>query len=143
MKFFLPLLLSMFLLGGCVKDKYVAPTPPEAGLIAWQVMSLGLSTQNVPVHKADIIEDIMIDAKTVLVHMLKQEVVDMEAARIEVLHRYAPEYAMLADTVLQVLVYRLRPLIDQGKTDLAISYVEAVIDGALGAIDQYQLKEMS
>ena len=129
-------------LSGCATDgdrgerlKAAAPTPPEAKLIANQVMRFALSEKNYSLDELRTIRGIMLDAKVVLVTALQESPTTLDAVRMDYLKTKNPEMGELANTVLQILVLRLRPLIDQGKTDLAGQYIESVIDGAALAIN--------
>lgn len=134
--------LSMAGLSGCATDgdrserlKAAAPTPPEAKLIANQVMRFALSEKDFSPEELQTIRGIMLDAKVVLVTALQESPTTLDAVRMDYLKTKKPEMGELANTVLQILILRLRPLIDQGKTDLAGQYIEAVIDGAAMAIN--------
>lgn len=138
------LMLGVFGLGfsGCASDgskserlKAAAPTPPEAKLIANQVMRFALSEKDYSIEELQTIRGIMLDAKVVLVTALQESPTTLDAVRMDYLKTKNPEMGELANTVLQILVLRLRPLIDQGKTDLAGQYIESVIDGAALAIN--------
>lgn len=134
--------LSVMAMPGCATDgdrserlKAAAPTPPEAKLIASQVMRFALSEKDLSREQMETIRSIMLDAKVVLVAAIETSPTTLDAVRMDYLKTKNPEMGELANTVLQILVLRLRPLIDQGKTDLAGQYIEAVVDGAVMAID--------
>lgn len=142
MKRLIGLLMVVFLAVGCATDgdkgerlKAAAPTPPEAKLIANQVMRFALSEKDFSNEKLQMIRGIMVDAKAVLLTGLKEDPTNLDVIRMDYIKSKNPEMGELANTVLQILVLRLRPLIDQGKTDLAASYIEAVLDGAVLAIN--------
>lgn len=129
-------------LPGCKTDpetgervKAAAPSPPEARLIAHGIMRLAIAEIKMKPEKLVLIKDIMQDSKAVLLTGLKKDPTNLDAIRMSYLSNKNPEMGTLANTVLQVLVYRLRPLIDQGKTDLAGQYIESVIEGAVSAIE--------
>lgn len=135
---------GLLLLPGCATDpetgekikwSKAAPTPPEAKLIAHGMMRLAIAEIAMDPGKLTSIRDIMTDSKTVLLTGLQEDPTHLDAIRLNYLKTKNPELGNLANTVLQVLVLRLRPLIDQGKTDLASQYIEAVLDGAVMAID--------
>lgn len=137
-------LCGLLVLPGCATDpetgekikwSKAAPTPPEAKLIAHGMMRLAIAEIAMDPGKLTSIRDIMTDSKTVLLTGLKEDPTRLDVIRLNYLKTKNPELGNLANTVLQVLVLRLRPLIDQGKTELASQYIEAVLDGAVMAID--------
>lgn len=137
-------LCGLLVLPGCATDpetgekikwSKAAPTPPEAKLIAHGMMRLAIAEIAMDPGKLTSIRDIMTDSKTVLLTGLKEDPTHLDVIRLNYLKTKNPELGNLANTVLQVLVLRLRPLIDQGKTELASQYIEAVLDGAVMAID--------
>ena len=124
---------------GCAKDQKVEPpTPPEAKMMAYSVMKFAMTRKEVGATDLQNIETIMLDAKSLLVVTMRENPEQLNTVRMQYLAEQAPEYAALVDMVLGVLVYRLTPLIDQGKTEQAVMYIEAVVDGAVLAIDQAQ-----
>lgn len=137
-------LLALPLLPGCAIDpetgervaSQAAPTPPEAKLIAHGVMRLAVSdAQKWDAERLAQVKTLMLDAESVLLAGLARDPEHLDAIRMNYLKDKNPEFGELANTVLQVLVIRLRPLIDQGRTGLAAEYVEAVIAGAVQALD--------
>lgn len=132
------ILLCFFLTLGCASTgniKDLAPTPPESQLIAHQVMKLALTAKDVGQDKLLDIRTIMVDSERILLAALKDGT-SIEAAHSNYLASKNPELGALANTVLAILTYRLRPLVDQGKTDLAAQYIQAVLAGAVIAIDE-------
>lgn len=113
----------------------LAPTPPESTLIAHQVMRLAITSKDLDVVKLAEIRLVMLDAQRVLLAAMK-EGEDIEVARVEYLAEKHPEVGSLVNTVLAIVTFRLRHLIDQGKTEEAATYIEAVIGGAVDAIDE-------
>ena len=69
--------------------------------------------------------------------LLQENPSQLERGFKNVLVQYDSAYAQLINTVLQIAVLRIRPLIDQGQTDLASQYLQAVIDGSIDTIDFY------
>lgn len=134
---FLTLLIGLvfvFTFGCATGGKVQPPSPPEANLLAYSVMTFALTAKDVSPEKLEAIEAIMQDSKGVLLRTLQENPQNLDGARLSYLADKDPALAALANTVLEVLIYRLKPLIDTGKTDLAGQYVEAVLSGALDAI---------
>lgn len=121
--------------GERMKLKALAPSPPEATLIARQVMRLAITSQDLDAAQLAEIRLVMLDAQSVLLTGLKEDPANLDMVRLHYLSSKNAEVGSLANTVLAVLTYRLRPLVDKGKTDLAAQYIEAVISGAVQAID--------
>ena len=128
--------LGLVLALGCASGggKVQPPSPPEANLLAYSVMTFALTAKEVSPEKLAAIESIMQDSKGILLQALKEDPQNLDQARLNYLAGKDPALGALANTVLQVLIYRLKPLIDTGKTDLAAQYIESVLDGALEAI---------
>lgn len=131
-----PLIIFTALLCGCAADGRVPPpTPAEAKLIATSVMRLASAETGLERHELGSVRDILLDAKRVIAVALREDPSSVQQVTSAYLLSKPTLYAELANTVLGVLVARLRPVIDQDKTDLAGEYVESVIDGAVLAID--------
>lgn len=127
---------------GREKVKVEPITPPEAKLLAMKMMDFATDRDHTDLKTLEAIKTIMHDAKGVLLLALKENPEELNAARSTFLESRNTPYAEIANTVLEILVLRLRPLIDQGKTDLAASYIKHVIEGAILAID-HKLKAVA
>lgn len=129
-------------LPGCATDpetgervKVVAPSPEASKALGFEAMDFVLSRKELTPEKLESIKMIMVDSKSVLMNGLKEDPQNLEMIRLDYLKSKNPEAGRIANTVLTLLVTGIGPLIDKGKTDLAASYIQAVLEGAVLAIN--------
>ena len=151
----LPLLLlfiPLFLLLGCAVDpntgERVKPQPPsplQAGASARVIMSSSLLAAKVDRDTSETIHRALVDVRKVTLDFLKGPTDPLDPTQPlqeqygGVLGKYDPQIALIVDSVLQLVIITIQPMIDTKKTELATEYVEHIFNGAITAISLYQM----
>ncbi len=134
------LFMTTAMLGGCATgpDGAQPPSPLEVQLLARAAMSTLIVTENVPMDKLIVIKDVLTTANSGLMIALKEDPSNLLGVQNDLLgkHREAlgPYYDII-DVVLTIAIIRMRPAIDQGQTELAAQYLDAVFTGSIQSID--------
>ncbi len=133
------LFMTTAMLGGCATGPGAQPPSPfEVQLLARAAMSTLIAAENVPMDKLVVIRDVLTTTNTGLMIALKEDPSNLLGVQNDLLgkHREAlgPYYDIM-DAVLTIAIIRMRPAIDQGQTDLAAQYLDAVFTGSTQAID--------
>lgn len=133
-------ILSVILLSGCATGgKMAPPNPFEVRLISQATMSTIITTRDIPEDKLLVLRGVFVSGNSILTLALREDLTGFENAQGVFLQNLDTQllgpYANVVQTVMGIAVLRLRPVIDQGKTDLAAEYLDAVLGGCVQAID--------
>lgn len=136
-KIILLLFLGVFLVGCTENASFENLSPTEAGILSHTTMYLGLKQSKTPLDQAELIKNAVNDTKVILLAVLQQDPENIFTITVTSIDKLSAEYRPLVDGLLQLLLSKLRPLIDQGKTDKAAEYINQVLTGASKAVDKY------
>lgn len=119
-----------------IKVKVPPPTKEEVKALAFAGMRLGLNSSklNENPEKLEALRGHLQGVKGVLSAALASGNPDLTQIKLDFVESIDADLAVVIDLTLGIVVGRVRPLIDQGKTDEAAGYLEAAIDGALLAL---------
>ena len=121
--------------GGENRVKLNPPTPEETFFLAKAATMAGIRSAELSVGKLEKFKTYLGDARISVNTALQEEAPDLTQVKLDFVSKISPEYQDTMMLGLQVLVTRVRPLIQQGRSKEAGPYVQAAIEGALAAVD--------
>jgi hypothetical protein len=118
------------------------PSPLEAKLAAQTIMLVALSAEKVDAQQTDDLITVFVLTKQSLMTALSEDPSGIQGASAVIVKGVDPLYQDLVDGVVQILLIRIRPYVDQQNPDLqlAMEYVEAVMDGATTALNKHKTR---
>lgn len=131
------LLCFALLFFGCATNgkSVPPPSPIEAQVLSTAIMAVGLeSKKNLDVEQLRKLTLILEDSRALLIAALDNDPATFPTVGNSIVAGVNPSYRALINAVVGVLVVRLQPAVDQGKTALAAEYVNAVLTGAQQAV---------
>jgi len=118
------------------------PSPVEAKILAQTIMSVAIKSEDLNERQLVKLNTIFMGVRGVMMGTLSESPTELQSVTQTYLNQLDPAYQDLAEGVVLILLLRLQPYIDRGDSDLILagSYIEAVLNGAIAAIDRALIK---
>jgi hypothetical protein len=124
----------MVLLGGCAGWNQAPPTPFEVKILASTAMAVGIHSQKMTDPQLEKLVVVLRDARGVIQLAIAEDPNTVEPITLGIADKLDPVYAASVKGMLQLLIVRIRPMIQEGgDLKLAGEYVDAVFGGAIQA----------
>ncbi len=118
------------------------PTPFEVKTLTETAMAVGIHSQKMDDAQIQKLLVVLGDARGIMQLAIAEDPNTVEPLTLGVIDNLDPVYAASVKGMLQLLIIRIRPMIQEGgDLKLAAEYVDAVFDGAILACAQALPKE--
>ncbi len=113
------------------------PTPFEVKTLTETAMAVGIHSQKMDNAQIEKLLVVLGDARGIMQLAIAEDPSTVEPLTLGVIDKLDPVYAASVKGMLQLLIIRIRPMIQEGgDLKLASEYVDAVFDGAILACSQ-------
>ncbi len=113
------------------------PTPFEVKILAQTAMAVGIHSQKMEDAQIQKLLVVLGDARGIVQLAIAEDPSMVEPITLGIADKLDPVYAASVKGMLQLLIIRIRPMIQEGgDLKLAAEYVDAVFDGSILACGQ-------
>ena len=113
------------------------PTPFEVKTLTQTAMAVGIHSQKMENAQIKKLLVVLSDARGIMQLAIAEDPSTVEPITLGIVDKLDPVYAASVKGMLQLLIIRIRPMIQEGgDLKLAAEYVDAVFDGAILACSQ-------
>lgn len=141
----MPVILICFLMlmFGCATGpndgtKPPPPSPLEAKILAQTIMAVAIHSQKMDPVQIEKMMSIFKDARSTVQLAMAKDPTNVEPITLDYVSKLDPVYQQATKGMLQIFIIRLRPYTTQGPEGqaIAVTYIDAVFDGAVLACEQ-------